>query len=334
MECLYSSGMRFWWVNQNQTFEQEFRGGYLWSPKRNRNGARNQFYENMRGVTPGDVVFSFRNRTIAAIGVAQSYGYECPKPTEFGSIGANWETIGWRVDVAYTTPHSRIVPKEHMGLLGPLMPERYAPLQKNGDGIQNIYLAEIPYAFADALAGLIGVEARELVGTARSSHLMTAPQLAARGIDEWEEKIQASITANKAIPETERTAIIRARRGQGLFKQNVMRIEMTCRITKVDNPAHLVGSHIKPWRDSENAERLDGENGLLLTPSIDHLFDRGFISFKNDGAVLISPVADERSLKRMGVEAGMGAGEFSRGQRGYLEFHRDEVFLTAEQTRP
>jgi putative restriction endonuclease len=94
-----------------------------------------------------------------------------------------------------------------------------------------------------------------------------------------------------------------------------------------------VGSHIKPWRDSENAERLDGENGLLLTPSIDHLFDRGFISFKNDGAVLISPVADERSLKRMGVEAGMGAGELSRGQRGYLEFHRDEMFLTAERTR-
>lgn len=326
--------MRFWWVNQNQTFEQEFRGGYLWSPKRNRNGARNQFYENMREVAPGDVVFSFRNRAIAAIGVAQSYGYECPKPTEFGSIGANWETIGWRVDVAYTTPPNRIVPKEHMGLLGPLMPERYAPLQRNGDGIQNIYLAEIPHAFAEALAGLIGAEARELVGTVHDPHLMNAPQLAARGIDEWEEKIQASIAASKTISETERTAIIRARRGQGLFKQNVMLIERVCRITKVDNPAHLVGSHIKPWRDSKNPERLDGENGLLLTPSIDHLFDRGFITFKDDGKVLLSPVADSLSLQRMGVEAGMNAGSFSRGQRSYLDFHRNQVFLTAARTLP
>ena len=40
---------------------------------------------------------------------------------------------------------------------------------------------------------------------------------------------------------------------------------------------HLVASHTKPWRDSTNEERLDGENGLLLTPTIDHLFDKGFI---------------------------------------------------------
>ena len=51
--------MRYWWVNQNQTFRQETAGGYLWSPKRNANGARNPFYETMREVSPGDVVFSF-----------------------------------------------------------------------------------------------------------------------------------------------------------------------------------------------------------------------------------------------------------------------------------
>lgn len=326
--------MRFWWVNQNQTFEQEFRGGYLWSPKRNRNGARNQYYENMREVAPGDVVFSFRNRAIAAIGVAQSYGYECPKPTEFGTIGANWETVGWRVDVAYQVPHNRVVPKEHMGVLGPLMPERYAPLQQSGDGIQNVYLTEVPRAFAEVLAGLLGVEAQELVSTAREPLRPDAPQMAARGIEEWEDKIQQSIIASPTLGDTERSAIIRARRGQGLFKQNVMRVERACRITKVDNPAHLIGSHIKPWRDGTNDERLDGENGLLLTPSIDHLFDRGFISFKDDGGLLISPVADLESLKRMGVTPGADVGAFSRGQRSYLQFHRDEVFLTAGRARP
>jgi putative restriction endonuclease len=51
--------MRYWWVNQNQTFRHELAGGYLWSPKRNANGARNPFYESMREASPGDIVFSF-----------------------------------------------------------------------------------------------------------------------------------------------------------------------------------------------------------------------------------------------------------------------------------
>jgi hypothetical protein len=64
----------------------------------------------------------------------------------------------------------------------------------------------------------------------------------------------------------------------------VSRIEHACRITGVNRPEHLIASHCKPWRDCESHdERLDGENGLLLTPTVDHLFDRGFISFENDG---------------------------------------------------
>jgi len=57
--------MRYWWVNQNQTYRAEVRGGFMWSPKHNANGARNQFYENMRAVSPRDVVFSFREKELA-----------------------------------------------------------------------------------------------------------------------------------------------------------------------------------------------------------------------------------------------------------------------------
>jgi hypothetical protein len=67
----------------------------------------------------------------------------------------------------------------------------------------------------------------------------------------------------------------------------------------------------------------------LLTPSIDHLFDRGFISFKSDGELLISPVADRPSLVKMGVRGEVIVGGFSREQVPYLEFHRDAVFLQA-----
>jgi len=123
--------------------------------------------------------------------------------------------------------------------------------------------------------------------------------------------------------------LVNARRGQGLFKERVKLIERQCRITKVDNSIHLIASHIKPWRDGENRERLDGENGLLLTPSIDHLFDGGFISFENNGELLVSPRADKMSLKKMGVpvEEKYGAGSFTAGQKHYLDYHRKEIFL-------
>jgi len=136
---------------------------------------------------------------------------------------------------------------------------------------------------------------------------------------------------NALISNTEREALITARRGQGLFKERVTEIEKRCRITRVDNPVHLRGSHCKPWRDCDNQERLDGQNGLLLTPSIDHLFDRGFISFEADGTLIISPVAHRPSLERMGVpiDADVNVGGFSSGQRRFLEYHRDAVLLIA-----
>ena len=143
--------------------------------------------------------------------------------------------------------------------------------------------------------------------------------------------MRSSIEQNPTIPETEKQQLVLSRRGQGKFRENVSRIETHCRVTRVNRPEHLIASHCKPWRDSDNAERLDGENGLLLTPSIDHLFDRGFISFENDGELLVSRVAHEVSLRKMGVPVGerFNAGAFSEGQRRYLEFHRESVFLQA-----
>jgi predicted restriction endonuclease len=113
-------------------------------------------------------------------------------------------------------------------------------------------------------------------------------------------------------------------------------IERACRITQVNRPEHLIASHCKPWRDCEsNDERLDGENGLLLTPTADHLFDRGFISFENNGDLLISPVVHRESLKRMGIppDEKRNVGAFSEGQRRYLAYHRDLVFLEARVRR-
>ena len=151
--------MRFWWVNQNQTFEQELSGGYLWSPKRKANGARNPFYEFMREVAPGDLVLSFQGTFIRAIGVAQSFAYECPKPPEFGSTGPNWDLIGWSVDVQYHRLNHQIRPADHMANLLPHLPEKYSPLMRDGRGLQSVYLTSIAPPLMHAIADLIGHEA-------------------------------------------------------------------------------------------------------------------------------------------------------------------------------
>lgn len=315
--------MRYWWVNQNQTFRHEVRGGYLWSPKRNTNGARNPFYETMREVAPGDLVLSFYDTRIVAIGVAQSYCWESPKPSEFGTAGQNWEDVGWRVRVSFTQLIHQIRPKDHIELLRPLLPVKYSPLQANGNGLQSIYLAELPEDLALVLLGLIGGEADAV------RRLPADGLIATDDLETWETKIERAVKDDASIPETDRLAIVKSRRGQGLFRERVAKLELRCRITGVENPAHLVASHSKPWRDATNEERLDGENGLLLTPSIDHLFDRGFIGFEDDGRLIISPVAHRPSLHRMGVKTDISVtvGAFSSGQKRYLEFHRDAVLL-------
>jgi putative restriction endonuclease len=320
--------MRYWWVNQNQTFRHEVEGGYLWSPKRNANHARNPFYEFMREVAPGDVIFSFADTRISAIGIAQSYCWESPKPSEFGTTGQNWENVGWRVKVAFVRLENQVRPKDHIDLLRHLLPERYSPLQPNGNGLQSVYLTEVPLALAETLIGLIGPESEAIV--LRASDVVPAP---ADDLDAWERKIEQLVVADNSIAETDRLALVRARRGQGVFRDRVAQIERRCRITGVDNPAHLVASHCKPWRDATNVERLDGENGLLLTPSIDHLFDRGFIGFENDGRLIVSPAAHQPSLLRMGIRMGeqVNVGTFTRGQKQYLEFHRDAVLLQAHR---
>jgi putative restriction endonuclease len=316
--------MRYWWVNQNQTYRHEVQGGFLWSPKRNANGARNPFYESMREVAPGDLIFSFMDTRILAVGIAQSYCWESPKPQEFGTAGQNWENIGWKVTVQFTELENKVRPKDHIGILRPLLPEKYSPLQPNGNGLQSVYLTELPTSLAQALIGLIGREVSALAVAARD-----VKPIPADDIEMWERTLERQVTNDSSIRETERQALIRARNGQGLFRDRVSKIETKCRVTGVENPVHLVASHCKPWRDSTNEERLNGDNGLLLTPSIDHLFDRGFIGFEDNGKLIISPVAHKPSLKRMGIEISkiVNVGGFTSGQKPFLEFHRNAVLL-------
>jgi hypothetical protein len=313
--------MRYWWVNQNQTLDQEISGGYLWSPKQNRNGSRNQFYVNMTLVQSGDLVFSYANQHISTIGVAKGQAYEAPKPVEYGAAGQHWADTGWRVDVSWRGLKVGLRPKTIIDQLRPLLPEKYSPLQANGDGNQGVYLAAMNFRMTEVLLRHIDTEVQAFL----QGQGVDAPDIGSAA----DEEVATSIADDDDLSQTEKEALIRARRGQGKFRINVSQVEKRCRLTGITNPRLLVASHIKPWRRCEtNAERLDGHNGLLLTPDADHLFDKGLISFGNDGVVLISNSISSNELDRLGFGniRTSNVGTFSTQQCQYLEFHRTCVF--------
>jgi len=324
--------MKYWWVNQNQTWRDEIEGGYMWSPKRRADNARNHFYDTMRVVAPGDLIFSFVDAKIWAIGVAQSMAYESPKPAEFGKVGSYWHNVGWRVDVAWQRLNHLIRPKDFMSSLVNCLPGKYSPLSADGNGFQSVYLAEIGGEMADTLNALIGAEAQRAIN--QGVQVGATTDVLQKGIsikEIMEDQEVTEIQAKPGLKDTERDAIVKSRRGQGLYRQALMQIEKECRITHVDNPVYLIASHIKPWRHSDNNERLDGENGLFLCPNMDLLFDRGLISFENNGDVIVSPVADKLNLPKLGLALtkSINVGNFTSGQCGYLDFHRSSILLNA-----
>lgn len=97
----------------------------------------------------------------------------------------------------------------------------------------------------------------------------------------------------KDITETEKEQVIKSRIGQSAFKKSLLAIEKKCRLCGVTDERFLVASHIKPWSQSNNQERIDVNNGLLLCPNHDSLFDKVYISFDEEGTILISDSLDE-----------------------------------------
>jgi len=306
------SARNHWWVNQNQTYSEEIAGSFLWSPKLKANGHQNQFYAFMKEVRPGDLIFSYCATRIKAVGIATGPAESAPKP-DFGQAGGNWSNDGWLVPVDYTELSNTIRPKDHMDILRPLLPSKYSPLQVNGDGLQSVYLAHVPLQMAEVLITLIGKE--YLAITDRASDLQQQAVCAV---------VEEGIIGRTDIGATMKEQLVKSRRGQGLFKINVRRNEKACRVTGVTDPRNLRASHIKPWKDCSDTEKLNGCNGFMLAPHVDHLFDRGFISFADNGDLIVSPKLDRSILQRWGIPEVLNVGSV-QSQAAFLAYHRAYV---------
>lgn len=132
-----------------------------------------------------------------------------------------------------------------------------------------------------------------------------------------------TILADSDASLTEKASLIKARIGQGGFRQKLVALWGGCAVTGYKDTAMLVASHIKPWRASSNQERLDRFNGLLLLPTLDKAFDSGLITFDAPGRVLISPLLHEPN--KLGVSPDVGL-QLRPEHQKYMEFHRERVF--------
>jgi len=314
--------MNWWWVNHKQTRSQEVGGKYLWSPLANSDGSRNSTYESMKNVRRGDVVFSYANGRIGAIGVATGEASPSSKPVNV-ITGVHWSSEGWLVPVHFRELSVPVVPKDSLDSLVPLLPKKYSPLQSNGNGNQKFYLVSLPQDLATELLRL--VEARN-----GGEAVLQLRMDAKTEIDDV--LAQAELASSTDITETERQQLVLARKGQGLFRAEVIRLEKHCRVTGVTSVELLRASHIRPWRVATNADRLDGNNGLLLAPHVDQLFDRGLISFTDVGELLLSKQLDRTVLTAWGIPTSLTVGPFRPRQLPYLGFHRASVFRAGPRT--
>lgn len=303
------STRNYWWVNQNQTYKHETSGGYMWSPKTNKDGSQSQFYDYMTEIKPGDFIFSYYKGMLQQLGVATTSSMDSDKPRELEEH-EDWNANGWRVNVEYTELDKPQSIKNHIEEIRSLLPDKYSPINSDGNANQ-AYLFKINRSLSNKLINIIGEGFQQAVQFLEDAQELSNQEDVDFNLDE------------DAI--TSKEQITKARKGQGVFKRNVSKIEKSCRVTGINDIKHLRASHIKPWKVSNNKERLDGYNGLLLSPHIDHLFDRGFITFKDTGELIISNYLDHEVVERWQLNI-FAVSPFNRHQCVYLKYHRENIF--------
>lgn len=140
--------------------------------------------------------------------------------------------------------------------------------------------------------------------------------------EELLEDIEA-IVRNSAIDETQKTTLVNARVGQGRYRAELIGYWEKCALSSFCDVRFLVASHIKPWKTSSNEERLDTFNGLLLLPNLDKVFDLGFITFAENGKIIVSEYLEE--IDKLGIKRNMHL-QLEERHMDYMKYHREVVF--------
>lgn len=296
--------MDFFWVNLGTSYKEVAVNKFLWAPAYviGKNGKKktNAGWDQVQEVKAGDVIFCHLSGNIIYVAVALKDAYPAKRP-ETGTYD-QWNDDGFRIDVdliEITTPVSvagfkpTLIAIHNQNCLPALF-------TKTGGTAQQ-YMVRLPPGAGSLILSYLGdVEIK---------------------VSEQSSKKQKG---RKLSQGSNRETIVQARVGQGQFREDVLFIwKNTCPVTGLSKPELLVASHILPWSLSDETQKIDPNNGFPFSPAVDKLFDKGYISFNDNGHLLFKKSAiDSQDLKILGLLPNTKISGLNEQQIAYLAEHR------------
>lgn len=298
---------KYWWVNQGRTFKLAIDENCIWAPYTNKSNKTNFHWETMDAVQLDDIVFSYYKGEILSYNVVKKTSYRSERPFQDQSPNAPWKNIGRKIDLIYNLLEKPIKIKPIITKLRPFLSQKYSPYDIKHEKANQGYLFEIMPQVAEIFFNEINNNSDE-------------------NVDE-----NIAVSENKNIDDNseggDKDAKSKVRIGHDKFRKKVKDYwNDRCCITNFKNIL-LTASHIKPWRHSNKKEKVDPNNGLLLSPSYNAAFDKNLISFNDDGSIIISNKISGSELAKIGVNENVKIMNLNDGHKQYLKFHRDNLDL-------
>lgn len=304
--------MNYFLVFQNKSYKEERTGGYLWAPQKNESGQTFHHWTDMKLINKNDIIFNSYNGKLVSVLIAKENCKEHERPTGLDQLNL-WEKDGWLVSAKYIDLVEPITYKEYMDNIIKLQDPKYAPFNKSGRGNTG-YLFRVSRELADFFFEII-----ERTNGVLREKFQVVNSIPEEIIKQIENDLDSVITLDK----TEKETIIKTRIGHSAFKKALLAIEKKCRICGITDERFLIASHIKPWSVSNNQERLDVNNGLLLCPNHDALFDKRYISFDETGKVMVKESLDDTTKILLNINETMRI-KMNERQQFFMRWHREK----------
>ncbi len=287
--------MRFFWGNIGGSVAEVFKGEFLWAPQYGINKTGNMFkpagWETVKKVKEGDLIFCHKGRKIIGVATAVRDAYSAPRPEH--RVAGPPHIAGTQVDLALTRLELPIDVSLFNQAFTRMHNQACLPrvFNKKGGCTEN-YMCEIPAPAAALIAGFL------------SENL---------SINFHADTVEIT---REVGGEQER--VIQARIGHGPYRDKMFK---RWAVTGIAEPSILIASHIVAWSIATPEEKVDPHNGLPLIPNLDKLFDRGMISFADDGRLLYSRTMSGLLCElRIPLDANISG--LSEKNRAYLQRHR------------
>ncbi|MFA0233574.1 HNH endonuclease [Vibrio sp. 10N.222.55.C7] len=301
--------MAYYWANLGVSHEEVKEHKFLWAPSHTYTEKGEKTvkagWKHVPNIRKDDIIICHENKRVIYVAQALKNAYPATRPES--RTYDEWKKDGNKVDVNLIVLDRPVPTEEFKHHIIERFNEQCEPKLFNveGNATQN-YMVSIPEGVAGIiLSSLDSVNLDDLKQTSK-------PKTATKGRKK-----------RKATKGGVRKARANARIGQGAFRDEVLDIwDNTCPVTNIAIPELLIASHIVSWVLSDDEEKIDGYNGLPLSPNADKLFDKGLISFSDSGQLLISPSLSISTLNALGISEQTKIEGLTEEHSYYLSRHR------------